>query len=104
MMSRIQMIGLTFLILVLIFYWAKRDAVKHSSKAQFSGVVEKVRYDIHNYQFITINGTEYDLNGMKWHHNIPVHIGDTIIKQRGDLRIKLLRRNSRDTIMFDDIQ
>jgi len=98
------MIALTFLILALILYWAKRDAVKRARQTQFSGVVEKVRYDIHKYQFITINGTEYDLNGMKWHHNIPVHNGDTIVKQRGDLRIKLLRRNSRDTIMFDDIQ
>lgn len=82
----------------------ERKEHREAKEAQFKGIVEKIHYDIHQHPTITLNGKEYDLSNMKWHRDFMIHVGDTIIKIKGDLRIKLLKQNSRDTIYFNDYE
>ena len=68
------------------FYWS------------FKGVVEKVHYTYQGIPYVTVNGKEYNLNGANTTLDYKIKKGDTIIKQKGDIRIKIIRPNSRDTI------
>ena len=80
----------------------RRKNLEHAKEKHFKGVVEKIHYNIQEYPTITLNGKKYDLTHMKWHRNFMIHVGDTIIKIKGDPRIKLIKPNTRDTIYFND--
>jgi hypothetical protein len=68
----------------------------------FKGPVQKIWYDVKGVPFVTVRGREYNLYNVFWHFNIKIHTGDTIIKNKGDRRIKMIFRNSKDTIYFND--
>ncbi len=69
---------------------------------QFKGPVEKVIYDRQHFAHVLINGKEYNLTHAIWNNNVDIFKGDTIIKLKGDRRIKLIRLNTKDTIYFDN--
>ena len=71
---------------------------KKVRKWNFKGVVEKVRYDNQKHAYVTVNGTEYFLFYTIWDSDVKISKGDTIIKEPGDLRIKLIKPNSKDTL------
>ena len=75
-----------------IFPVKKKEALNWN----FNGAVQKVRYDVKGIPFVTVNGKEYDLYDTFWDFNIKIHKGDTIIKNKGDRRIKVIH-NSKDT-------
>ena len=87
------------LIVIIISYYIKPKLVK---AWDFKGPVKDVYYDIKGYPTITINGDSYYLFYTMWHIDVQINIGDTIIKKKGDLRIKLIRQNSHDTIYYND--
>jgi hypothetical protein len=70
-------------------------------KWHFKGPVEKVKYNIQGTPLVTIRGKEYNLYWTIWHNDVKIYKGDTLIKEKGDRRIKLLRQNSKDTIYFN---
>lgn len=76
----------------------KHTEPKKALKWNFKGAVEKVRYDDEGNPWVTVNDKEYFLFYTIWDSNVKIHKGDTIIKEKGDLRIKLIRPNSKDTI------
>jgi len=68
----------------------------------FKGAAEKVYYNVKGIPHITINGKEYNLIGTIKNLDYKIQEGDTVIKQKHDLRIKIIRPNSRDTIYDRD--
>jgi len=85
-------------ILLIIGLIKRYTEPKKVLKWNFKGVVEKVRYDNQKHPLVTVNGKEYFLFYTIWDSNVKIFKGDTIIKEKGDLRIKLIRPNSKDTL------
>lgn len=69
-------------------------------KWNFKGVVEHVRYDDKRFPWVIVNGKEYNLYYTTWNFNVKINKGDTIIKKEGDKRIKIIKKYSRDTLVF----
>jgi len=69
----------------------------------FTGPVERVWYDNKGYPFVIVNGREYYLGDAIWHFNVKIHKGDTIVKQKGDLRIKIIKPHTKDTIYYNSV-
>ncbi|MEB0260205.1 MULTISPECIES: hypothetical protein [unclassified Mucilaginibacter] len=67
----------------------------------FKGPVEKVKYNIQGTPLVTIRNKEYNLHWTTWHNDAKIYKGDTLIKEKGDRRVKLIRQNSKDTIYFN---
>jgi hypothetical protein len=70
-------------------------------KWNFKGPVEKVKYNIQGTPLVTIRDKEYNLYWTIWHNDVKIYKGDTLIKEKGDRRITLIRQNSRDSIYFN---
>ena len=69
----------------------------------FTGIVQKVVYARDRRPTVTINGEDYDL--FSTFNSLPdkqIEIGDKMIKKRGDIYFRLIKRNSKDTIGFYD--
>ena len=67
----------------------------------FKGPVEKVWYSEKGTPSITVNGKEYWVFHLIWNNGTKIDKGDTVIKQKGDLRLKLIKPNTRDTIYYN---
>jgi len=67
-------------------------------KWNFKGPVEHVRYTNDKPLEITVNRKRYILSYAVWDMDIKIYTGDTVIKEKGSLVIKLIRKNSKDTI------
>jgi len=94
-------ISAIFLIIYLINKAVNRPAtIKGWS---FKGPVENVWYTEKGIPSVLIHGTEYNLDYMIWHFDDIIHVGDTIIKRKGDLRLRLIRRNTKDTVFYNSL-
>jgi hypothetical protein len=91
------------LAVLLILYFIKKriDMPTTIEGWSFKGPVEKIWYDDKHIPFVLVNGVEYNLYGTIWHFGDIIHVGDTIIKQKGDRRIRLIRRNTKDTVFYN---
>jgi|GEM_PF-3863806 len=76
----------------------KNDSEKKSLKWSFKGAVEKVYYSDKGIPEVTVNGNQYYLFYAVMDINYRIQKGDTLIKQKGDFRIKVIRPYSKDTI------
>lgn len=81
-------------------YFGPRNALK----VHFKGAVDSVYYDAKGNPVVYINHKKRDVYWMTWHRDCIIHKGDTLIKNKGDLRLKLIPANQRDTILFSDPQ
>ena len=66
----------------------------------FNGTVQNVTYSVKGFPTVTINGTNYSLGYPNWGFNVPIEKGDKLIKKKGEMDLKLIKRNRRDTIDF----
>jgi hypothetical protein len=89
-------------ILLVLFGLYKRNSITQKSiRWHFSGAVENVRYDVKKYPWVIVNRIEYNLYYTTWDFNVKINKGDTLIKQANDIRIKLIRQGTHDTISFN---
>jgi hypothetical protein len=90
--------------LVVFFIWAivilvgKKIENNENLMYNFHGPVKKIRYNVQGFAHVTIDGKEYDLRITDWNSNIKIFKDDTLIKEKGDSKVKLIRKNSKDTI------
>jgi hypothetical protein len=75
-----------------------KDSKKKSINWSFKGAVEKVHYSDKGIPDVTVNGNEYYLFYAVMDLDYRIQRGDTLIKQKGDLGVKVIRPHSRDTI------
>ena len=91
--------GLAFFVLFVIFsVFNKPIESKKSLKWHFKGTVEYVYYNDKNTPHVVVNNKKYDLFYAIWDKSIKINVGDTLIKQKGSLLIKLIRKNGTDTL------
>src|SRR5258708_4070460 len=65
----------------------------------FNGLVQNVNYNEKGIPTVTIKGIEYYLAGENWgHYQDKIETGDSMIKKKGELYIKLIKRNRIDTV------
>jgi hypothetical protein len=90
-------------VIILIFFglYKRKSIAEKAVRWHFNGPVENVRYDVKRYPWVVINGTEFNLYYTVWDFNVKINKGDTLIKDTGDTRIKLIRQGTHDTISFN---
>jgi len=62
---------------------------------QFYGVVDSVSYDIKGYASIVVNGSHFYLGASSWDFDNNIQKGDSIIKKRNSMIIKLIKPDGR---------
>jgi outer membrane receptor for ferrienterochelin and colicin len=72
--------------------------LQKATQWEFKGAIQKVRYDDKKNPSVTVNGTEYYLFYTGWDSHIKIRVGDTLIKNKGDLTIKVIRPNRLDSM------
>ncbi|WP_259068761.1 hypothetical protein HDF24_07595 [Mucilaginibacter sp. X4EP1] len=94
---------LVAVVVILVFFsvYKRKTLSKNVNKWHFSGAVDNIRYDVKKYPWVTVDGYEYNLYYTIWDFNVKIGKGDTLIKQTDDLRIKLIRQGTHDTISFN---
>jgi hypothetical protein len=89
-------------IILIVFGLYKRTSLtQKANKWHFNGPVENVRYDVKRYPWVIVNGREFNLYYTSWNFNVRINKGDTLIKQVDDIRIKLIRQGTHDTISYN---
>ncbi len=91
-------VSIVTIILAVIAFNNRKNIPGKEFNWNFKGVVEKVHYNEKGIAYVTVNGKEYNLISMIMDLNYSIQKGDTIIKQKGDYRIKIIRPNGKDTI------
>ena len=92
-----SIIGILVILSIIAAHHQKNN-LKRRLNLNLKGAVEKVYYDDKGIPSVTVKGKKYDLIGTIVNQDNKIQQGDTIIKQSGDLRVKIIRPNSRDTI------
>jgi hypothetical protein len=67
---------------------------------EFNGVVQVVTYDIKGTPDVKINGSEYFLTYHKWGFNHKIQVGDSLIKKRNKMVIRLVKQKTGEIIIF----
>jgi len=88
-------------VLIMFFSIQKERQIHEVVSWRFKGAVQKIWYDEKDIPTIVVKGRTYPLVNTFWDFNIKIHEGDTVIKYRGDRRIKVIFRNSKDTVFFN---
>ncbi|MCQ6959462.1 hypothetical protein [Mucilaginibacter aquariorum] len=88
-------------LLIISGYINRNIQSKLVKRWHFKGPVEKIKYNIQGTPLVTIHDKEYNLYWAIWHNDVKIYKGDTLIKEKGDQRIKLIRPNAKDTIYFN---
>jgi hypothetical protein len=75
-----------------IFTFYSRFAAQRKARSyQFNGKVDTVNYDLKGQPTVTIKGTKYDLSVTRWDFNHQVEAGDSMIKKRDSMMIKIFK-------------
>jgi hypothetical protein len=84
--------------ILLVPRWQKRTVMNWS----FSGSITDIYYNPKGIPTIVVNKKEYDLYLVTWDFSIKLHKGDKVIKNKGDMRIKVIYLNTKDTVLFNE--
>ena len=70
-------------------------------KCHFKGVVKKIDYNDKSTPTVTINSRTYGLAGSHFNFNRLIEKGDSLEKDSGRTKIKLIKHNGGKVIVFD---
>ncbi|WP_147322012.1 hypothetical protein [Mucilaginibacter conchicola] len=65
-----------------------------------NGPIEAVYYYKKSIAHFTVKGKEYESFHLIWRSNMKFDVGDTIIKKHNSYLIKLIKKNTTDTLSF----
>ena len=92
------MITVVFIAIIIILLIVNNEKMRWYN---FDALIQNVSYNVKGDPTITINGTEYFLSYSHWQFGIAkIEKGDRIIKIKGKMDLKLIKKNRRDTINF----
>jgi hypothetical protein len=83
----------------LCIFFGIHDYIKQKSY-EFNGVVQVVTYDVKGAPDVKINGSEYFLTYHKWGFDHKIQVGDSLIKAKNTLVIKLVKQKNMKIIFF----
>lgn len=89
-----------FLVLcITVLAYLNFTASKRLKGYEMKGVVDRITYDVKGLPYVDVNGTQYYLGG-PWNFEHKIEEGDSIIKRKGDMSIKLIKKNTGEIIQF----
>ena len=99
----VQVFCITVVMLVVAGIYFNYINKKTALDYQFNGKVDSVDYNLKNQASVFIKGVQYDLFYQKWdfNHN-RIQKGDSIIKRKNSIVIKLIKANGKIIIEGDD--
>ncbi len=77
-----------------MFFLYRRD-YEINLNYQFSGIVERVRYEVKGKPYVTLKDKIYYLSFNDWNFNYEIEKGDSLIKRKGEMTIKLIKPNGK---------
>jgi len=83
--------GFLFLVTVVPFYYFKTK--QQVSLYQFKGRVDSVSYDVKGEPTIKVNGKKYDLPVNFWDFNHQIDVGDSLVKVKNSMVVRILKKN-----------
>jgi len=67
---------------------------------EFKGVVQNVEYDIQGSPDVFVNGRKYSLGYNGWNFGYNIQKGDSLIKDKGTMTVKLIKFKTCKVIIF----
>ena len=72
-------------------------------KMDFSGVIKQIRYSDKGFPFVTIKNKEYYFSNNNWSLQAnEIHVGDSIVKKRGELSITVYIKSTGEYKIFNN--
>jgi len=84
-------LGVAGLSLAIITAYSYFKSKKEALSYQFDGKADTVIYSDKGEPTITIHGTKYDLSVNFWDFNHQIQVGDSLVKKRNSLQVKILK-------------
>ncbi len=99
MKEKLIILILAFISLLIWLIYSNKRNYEENLNIEFNGIVETVKYDIKGFPTLTINRVDYRLVGpYRFDHQIET--GDTLIKLKGNIHYKLIKRQTGKIIRF----
>ncbi len=96
--TKFLLVGIpVFMGIVIFLYFRAYITEKHY---EFQGVVQNVSYDIKGTPDIYIDGKKYILSYNDWNFNYKIDKGDSLIKRKNEMVIKLIKHKTGEIIYF----
>jgi hypothetical protein len=99
MWKLVALVIVAFLFFCAVIYFYNRSR-SECLAYEFNGKVENVNYDDKGKPTVLIDGKEYDLLVNFWNFNHKIQKGDSLIKQKNTMVIKLVKQETGDVIFF----
>src|ERR1700744_5492887 len=84
-------LGVAGLSLAIITAYSYFKSKKEALSYQFDGKADTVIYSHKGEPTITIHGTKYDLSVNFWDFNHQIQVGDSLVKKRNSLQVKIFK-------------
>ncbi|WP_413670501.1 hypothetical protein ACEN9X_11480 [Mucilaginibacter sp. Mucisp86] len=99
-MKKFFFIGVFILLLFVTAIYYYNNLVRKNHSIEFNGKVEKVIYSIKGEPTVSINGKTFDLPVNLWDFSHKIEKGDSLIKSKDSMVIKLIKYKTGQVIFF----
>lgn len=90
-------LGAIFILINTPYFYYKNK--KTSLSYQFQGRVDSVWYDDKGGPTIKVNGNKYDLLVNYWDFNHQIEVGDSLIKVKNSMLVRIIKKNGKVIIV-----
>lgn len=99
-MKRLILIGILAFLLFTIAIYYYNNLTQKNLPLEFNGKVENVSYSIKGEPTVSINNKTFNLPVNLWDFNHKIERGDSLIKLKDSMVIKLVKYKSRQVLLF----
>lgn len=92
-------LGILLFIALSIFFFIRGYLMVNGY--EFNGIVQKVTYSVKGTPYVIVNGKEYVLDWNSWGFDNKIQQGDSLIKEKNTLFIKLVKQKTGEVIFFN---
>lgn len=96
-MRSLAIIGYILFIGLSVFFYIKSE--KRLLNCEFNGSIDSVAYCTKGFPYVKVNNNVYYLEA-DWNFNHSLHIGDSIIKKKNSLEIKVIKKETGEVQIF----
>ena len=86
---------------IIIYVFLCFREIKQTNEMEFRGVVQNVQYDIQGNATIMINDSTYKPRSNRWAFRGQIQKGNSLIKFKGSMDIKLIKKKTRNEMIFN---
>ncbi|RYU90548.1 hypothetical protein EWM62_07790 [Mucilaginibacter terrigena] len=90
--SKKEIAIIVILILLFILLKERKQVKKDALSLSIHGIVDKVKYGQKNIATVTVHKISFSTYSLIYNKRIHISVGDTVIKDRGSLYLKILKK------------